>query len=84
MTKLRRLKAGSATYLATLAQASNYTFETFIIEINVAKIYVVVSFNNEFTFNGNEIILSPQYSILDGDFLKSTVLNLIKNKKNSA
>ena len=62
-----RLKAGSATYLATLAQAPNYTFETFIIEINVAKIDVVVSFDNEFTFNGNEIILSPQYSILDGD-----------------
>ena len=49
-----------------------------MIEINVAKIDVVVSFNNEFTFNGNEIILSPQYSILDGDFLKSTILNFIK------
>lgn len=32
-----------------------------LLKINVAKIDVVVSFDNEFTFNGNEIILSPQY-----------------------
>ena len=62
-----RLKAGTATYLATLAQGSNYTFQTFIIEINVAKIDVVVTFEDEFTFNGEQIILTPQYSVLSGD-----------------
>ena len=61
-----RLKAGTATYLATLAQGSNYIFQTFIIEINVAKIDVVVTFEDEFTFDGEQIVLTPQYSVLSG------------------
>lgn len=64
-----RLSAGKAVYLATITSGDDYELKTFTVEIDVAKIDIVINFENQYTYTGEQIHIVPttEGSVLHGD-----------------